>query len=101
MAKEEQALELDGPIAVTLEDVYKMFYILVKQNDIQARAQGVKAPCISFDLRAFKNMPKKMCLEFKNRNGQLDVWINQKPKDRKTVKKPSMLYLPNNEIIEP
>ena len=88
------------PQEMTFEQVYILFYFLVKQNHIQAKNQGVKAPSIAFDLRAFKSLPKKIEVCFEKVDGSLLAFIPEKPSDRKR-KKPSLLYLPNRNIIKP
>ena len=92
----EEKLNLEkGSAEITLRDVYVLFYILVKQSE-QVRP-GSK---MSFDLRVFKNLPKKISVSFEKKDGRLFAWISQKPKDRKKLKK-SKLFLPNLEIIIP
>ena len=90
--KPELNLE-EGSAKITLRDVYVMFYILVKQSE-QVRP-GSK---MSFDLRAFKNLPKKISVSFEKKDGRLFVWIPEKPKDRKKLTK-SKLFLPDDRII--
>ena len=89
---EELDLE-EGSAKVTLQDVYVMFFILLKQN--QKLHPGSK---MSFDLRVFKNLPKKIAVSFQQKHGRLFAWIPEKPKDRK---KKSKLYLPDDRIITP
>ena len=90
--EEPEELELEeGSASVTLKDVYVMFYLLVRQN--QKLRPGSK---MSFDLRAFKNLPKKISVHFERKHGRLFVWIPGKQKERK---KKSRLYLPENKII--
>lgn len=91
---EEPKLELEESLAeVTLQDIFKMFYILLKQN--QYLHPGSK---MSFDLNAFKALPKKLKVNFIREHGRLFAWIPEKPKDRK---KKSRLYLPEHRIITP
>ena len=92
--KPEEKLELeDGSAEVTLQDVYLMFYILLKQN--QRLHQGGK---ISFDLRAFKNLPKEIKVNFQQKHGRLFAWVPETPKDQK---KKSNLHLPDHRIVTP
>lgn len=84
----------EGSAKVTLQDIYVMFYILLKQS--QRLHPGSK---ISFDLNAFKSLPKKVAVHFERKHGRLFAWIPGKPKDRK--KKSSRLILPGNRIITP
>ncbi len=87
----EEKLELEeGSAKITLKDIYLLFYTLVKQN--QKLHPGSK---MSFDLRVFKNLPKKVQIHFERNHGRLFAWIPETPKDRKK----SRLYLP--EIITP
>ena len=76
---------------MTLTDVYAMFYLLVKQS--QKLKPGSK---MSFDLNAFKALPKKVAVNFERKGGRLFVWI-----PRKRQKKKSRLLLPGNQIITP
>lgn len=92
--KEEPELELEeGSAEVTLQDVYVLFYLLVKQN--QKQNPGTQ---MAFDLRVFKNLPKKLKVNFQQKDGKLLAWIPEKKKDRE---KKSLLYLPTHEIIKP
>ncbi len=75
---------------MTLRDIYVLFYVLVKQN--QKLHPGSK---MSFDLRVFKNLPKKIAVHFERKHGRLFAWIPGKPKER------SKLHLPMHEIINP
>ncbi len=96
---EEPELELEeGSAKMTLQDIYALFYVLVRQSQEQAKKQGIKSPRMSFDLKVFKTLPKKPILNFLNEDGRLFVWIPGKQKDRK---KKSNLYLPENRIITP
>jgi hypothetical protein len=74
---------------VTLTDVYAMFYLLVKQN--QKLNPGSK---MAFDLNAFKNLPKKVEINFlaDKEAGKLLVWIPEK-------RKKSKLVLPKHKIV--
>ena len=90
--KDELNLE-EGSAEVTFQDVYVMFYILLKQN--QKLHPGSK---MSFDLNAFKNLPKNIKVDFQRKHGRLFAWIPEKPKDRK---KKSKLFLPDHTIITP
>lgn len=91
---EEPELNLEeGSANMTLKDVYVLFYLLVKQS--QQLRPGSK---MSFDLRVFKNLPKKIALHFERKHGRLFVWIPGKQKERK---KKSRLFLPGNRIINP
>lgn len=87
---EELNLE-EGSANVTLRDVYVMFYILLKQNQILH--PGSK---MAFKLSAFKNLPGKISISFVRKDGKLLVWIPEKPKDRKKKVK---LVLPKHRII--
>lgn len=80
----------EGSAEVTLTDVYAMFYLLIKQN--QMVHPGSK---MSFDLKAFKNLPKKVAVNFLREEGRLYAWIPEKPSDRKKSK----LILPQHNII--
>ena len=94
-ALREPELNLEeGSAEVTLTDVYAMFYLLVKQS--QKLKPGSK---MSFDLNAFKTLPKKVAVNFERKHGRLFVWIPGKQKDRK--KKKSGLILPEHQIITP
>lgn len=83
-------LELEeGSADITLQDIYVMFYVLLKQN--QKLHPGSK---MSFDLRVFKNLPKKIAVNFEKKHGRLFAWIpfkREKPK--------SKLHLPPKNII--
>ena len=76
---------------MTLEDVYKLFYVLVAQN--QQQHPGTQ---MSFDLKIFNNLPKNLKLNFEKKSGRLFVWIK-----RKKEKKKSSLYLPTHKIVTP
>jgi hypothetical protein len=90
----EEKLELEeGSAEVTLQEVYAMFYLLVKQN--QQLNPGSK---MAFDINAFKTLPKKVCVNFQREGDKLLAWIPGKPKDRK---KKSKLFLPDKRIIIP
>ena len=92
--KPEPELNLEeGSAKMTLQDIYAMFYILVKQS--QNLHPGSK---MSFDLRVFKTLPKKPQIWFEKKDGRLFAWIPEKPKDRKKLTK-SKLFLPDNRII--
>lgn len=89
---EEPKLELEeGSAKVTLQDVFKMFYILLRQSQLLKPSSKM-----SFPLGAFKNLPKNLKVNFQQKNGRLFVWIPEKPKDRK---KKSKLFLPDHRII--
>lgn len=91
---EEPELNLEEDSAkVTLEDCYKMLYILVRQSE--AIKPGSR---MSFDLRVFKTLPKKVALHFLNKDGHLFVYTPEKPSDRKKKNK-SKLYLPHKKKI--
>lgn len=89
---EELKLE-EGSAEVTLQDIYMMFYVLLKQN--QQLHPGSK---MSFDLNVFKSLPKRLKVNFVREHGRLFAWIPEKPKDRK---KKSTLYLPEHKIVTP
>ena len=72
----EPELNVEGA-EITLTDVYAMFYILVKQN--QKLHPGSK---MKFDLNAFKNLPKKVAINFLADKGKLLVWIPEKRKSK-------------------
>lgn len=92
---EEPDLNLEeGSAEVTLTDVYAMFYLLVKQN--QKLHPGSK---MSFDVNAFKTLPKKVAVNFLREGNKLYAWIPGKQKDRK--KKKSRLILPPQKLITP
>ncbi len=95
MAEEELKLE-EGSAEVTLQDVYVLFYLLVKQNQEQQEKLGKPDTQMAFDLKAFKNLPKRAKVCFQQKDGKLLAWI---PKKRKGRKKKSLLYLPNHKII--
>lgn len=76
---------------MTLQDIYAMFYILVRQS--QELKPGSK---MSFPLEVFKTLPKKPQIYFENKHGRLFAWIPTKPKDRK---KKSKLHLPPKQKI--
>ena len=91
---EENDIQLEeGSAEVTLQDIYAMFYIMVKQN--QTVRPGSK---ICFNVKAFKNLPKKVSLNFQRVGNKLQVWIPEKPKDRQ--KKPEII-VPTYDIITP
>lgn len=94
---EEMHLE-KGSCPMTLQDIYAMFYVLVRQN--QKVNPGSK---MSFDLNVFKTLPKQPKIYFEQKHGRLFAWIPEKPSDHK---KKSRLHLPkpkkvitNNHII--
>jgi len=91
---DEQELNLEeGSAEVTLTDVYAMFYLLLKQN--QKIHPGSR---MSFDLNAFKTLPKKVAINFLREKGRLYAWIPRKPSDSK---KSNKLLLPEHSIITP
>lgn len=73
---------------VTLTDVYAMFYIMLKQS--QRLKPGSK---MAFDLNAFKNLPKKVVINFLREKGKLFAWIPEKRR------KKTKLYLPEHKIV--
>lgn len=74
----EQDLNLEECSAeVTLTDVYAMFYLLVKQN--QKIHPGSK---MSFELNAFKILPKKVSVNFLRKCGRLFAWVPEKRKSK-------------------
>lgn len=81
----------EGSAEVTLQDVYVLFYLLVKQS--QQQRPGTQ---MAFDLKVFKNLPKQIKVDFQQKDGKLLAWIPEKKKDRE---KKSSLYLPTHEII--
>ena len=90
---DEQELNLEeGSAKVTLTDVYAMFYLLLKQN--QKIHPGSR---MSFDLNAFKTLPKKVAVSFLRKKGRLYAWIPSKPSDLKKSK----LLLSEHSIITP
>ena len=89
--EKEPELKLEeGSANVTLQDTYKMLYVLVKQSQNQHPGS-----VMSFDLKAFKCLPKNLKLNFQQKDGKLFVWIPEK-RDRK---KKSNLLFPRREII--
>ena len=89
---EEPELNLEeGSAEITLTDVYAMFYLMVKQS--QKLKPGSK---LSFDLNAFKTLPKKVAINFERKNGRLFAWIPGLAKDRK---KKSKLVLRVHRIV--
>ena len=86
----EENISAEGA-KVTLEDVYKMFYILLRQS--QDLKPGSK---MSFPLGTFKNLPKHLKVNFQQKHERLFAWIPSKPKD---FKKKSKLALPTHKII--
>lgn len=91
---EEEIQQNDGSAKVTLEDVYKMFYILIRQA--QELQPGVK---LSFPLGVFKTLPKQIKVNFQQKSGRLFAWIPEKR--NRQPKKKSKLALPSHEIITP
>ena len=89
MVKPEQLELEEGSVDVTLEDVYKMFYILLRQS--QSLKPGSK---MSFPLGVFKTLPKKVKVNFLRKDGRLFAWIPEKRKNLN--KKKSALYLPDH-----
>lgn len=87
--KEDLNLE-EGSAKITLQDVYVLFYTLVKQN--QQQRPGSK---MAFKLAALKNLPKKIAIHFERKDGKLLAWIPEKRKKR------SPLILPKHRIITP
>lgn len=91
----EPELELEeGSAEMTLQDIYAMFYVLVRQS--QKQKPGSK---MSFPLEVFKTLPKKPQIHFERKDGRLFAWIPSKPKDRKKLK--GNIIFPNHEIIIP
>lgn len=89
--KKDEELNLEeGSAEVTLTDVYAMFYLMLKQN--QKLHPGSQ---MSFDLKAFKTLPKKVAINFLREKGKLLAWIPEKPSDRKKSK----LFLPEHRIV--
>ena len=86
---EEPELNVEGA-EVTLTDVYAMFYLLVKQN--QKLHPGSR---MSFDLKAFKELPNKVAMNFLREDDKLFVWIPEKRKK----KRKSKLFLPEHKIV--
>ena len=87
MSLEEDSAE------ITLEDCYKMLYVLVRQSE--AIAPGSR---MSFDLKVFKTLPKKVVLNFLQKDGRLFIYTPEKPSDRNKKSK-SRLYLPHKKKI--
>ena len=91
--KEEKLNLEEGSTEITLKDIYVLFYILVKQS--QKLHPGSK---MSFDLRVFKNLPKKIKVHFERKHGRLFAWIPSKLKERK---KKSNIILIGGKVITP
>lgn len=89
---EELNLE-EGSAEVTLTDVYAMFYLMLKQS--QKLKPGSR---ISFNLNAFKTLPKKVAVNFVREGNKLFAWVPETQKDRK---KKSRLILPDFQIVTP
>ena len=70
-----------------MTDVYALFYIMLRQS--QQLKPGSK---MAFDLKAFKNLPKKVAINFKREEGKLLAWVPEK-------RKKSKLYLPEHKIV--
>jgi len=83
----------EGSAPITLEDIYKMFYILLRQS--QDLKPGSK---MSFPLEVFKTLPKQIQVSFERKHGRLFAWIPEKKSERKKAK--SRLLLPNDKIIQ-
>lgn len=81
-----------GSADITLNDIYAMFYVLVRQN----KAQG-KDNVMSFPLGVFKTLPKSPQLSFINKDGCLIVDI---PEEDDPNAEKSDLYLPNKQLIK-
>lgn len=91
---EEPELNLEeGSADMTLQDIYAMFYVLVRQNQINNPGSTM-----CFPLEVFKTLPKKPQIYFEKVDGKLYAWIPSKPSDRK---KKSRLILPEHEIVTP
>ena len=95
---EELDLDPESTMGITLKDVYKLFYILVAQN--QRQRPGSK---MAFDLKAFEKLPDKIAIGFIVEKGKLMVWIPEKRKRKqlkpKEIREKSRLYLPDKRII--
>lgn len=89
MVKPEQLELEEGSANVTLEDVYKMFFILLRQS--QSLKPGSK---VSFPLNVFKTLPNKIRVNFLRKDGRLFAWIPEKRKNLN--RKKSVLYLPDH-----
>ena len=76
---------------MTLQDIYILFYTLVKQN--QQINPGSK---MSFDLKLVRHLPKKVGINFEKKHGRLFAWIPAK--DAKPKKK-SNLFFPSQRIV--
>jgi hypothetical protein len=56
----------DGSCPIDLEDIYKMFYILVRQNQ-----EANPGTVLSFPLEVFKTLPQKIQIAFEKKDGRL------------------------------
>lgn len=88
---EAQMQIAEGSAKITLNDVYAMFYVLVRQNE-----QMADGNVMSFPLEVFKTLPKKPRLQFINQDGFLTVTI---PDDNEFKAGKTDLYLPEKSLI--
>ena len=92
MSKDKFEVE-EGSAPISQEDIIKMFFILIRQNQ-----EVNNGATMSFPLEIFKTLPKKLELSFEKKDGRLFVSVPFE-EGRKKRKKRSTLLLPANHLI--
>lgn len=90
----------DAPLGnVTLEDVYKMFYVMLKQFQ-EANSQNGEFVKMGFPVELFNMLPKNLIVDFMQEGDHLFAWVPETPSQRKKRKKrKTRLYLPDKRLI--
>ena len=83
-----------GSCPIDLEDIYKMFYILVRQNQ-----EANPGTVLSFPIDVFKTLPKKLQMSFEKKGGRLFCSVPYEEGRSSRKKKKSALLLPRSGII--
>jgi hypothetical protein len=84
----------DGSCPIDLEDIYKMFYILVRQNQ-----EANPGTVLSFPLEVFKTLPQKIQIAFEKKDGRLFCSVPYEEGRSSRKKKKSVLLLPPDGIF--
>lgn len=82
------------PKAMTKDDVIRMFYLLLDQNNCDEDNK------MSVNLKAFKTIPKsKICGEIED--GVISIWLSQTRQQKRKKERSKKLMLPVSKLILP
>lgn len=82
------------PQAMTKDDVLRMFYLILDQNDCDEDNP------MSVNVKAFRTIPKsKICGKLED--GVLSIWLSQTRQQKRKKERGNKLMLPESKLILP